>query len=564
MSRVGLSTSLVGIVLIGVVGSIGGWVLRGTLDTDPSRSLQLQTKPQSHPQTLPPKRALAASGDATEGYYFAPGIQSQFSRQLALFTQAQARTAPQLQQLIDQASGTIAGNDYAVATQILYRAMAEIDPKAALQSIEHSDYFRKSIWYDVVFRAFGFKDIEAALTEAKRLPTQYRKSALKSALAGIEHEPYARQLRLGATVDINPRLQLSGRDPRDAWLDVRAIKNTDLRNQLAKNLLFNIAESDPSLALELTQELDEADRQPVLQTVVETWAGSDVIAAYQWIQRQPADDATYGYIRRTIGYLAEQDSDWMKAVIAQQPQHLRTELYGRAVKRMLRGDPDEAAAWLADLHAQGEYLAQYDSRSLGRRLSEQGLAFVERWRDRLPEELVAAALPSALAQASKQDPEKAAAYVSRITEPDIQAASAESVAAGYALVNPEAAAQWLTSLDMPAHYERQALFKLANVWVEQDSDAAVDYALQLEEPKSRDSLLGALASTNRLEAERMASLIDGVTDGIAKLQMAQSLYLRMAATDPSSAKTFRETYGLDRDGNPALSFLDDCFAQQLN
>ena len=170
MSRVGLSTGLVGIVLIGVVGSIAGWVLRGTLDADPSRSLQPQTRPPSHPQTLPPRRALAVSGDATEGYYFAPGIQSQFSRQLALFTQAQARTAPQLQQLIDQASGTITGSDYAVATQILYRAMAEIDPKTALQSIEHSDYFRKSIWYEVVFRAFGFKDIEAALTEAKKLP----------------------------------------------------------------------------------------------------------------------------------------------------------------------------------------------------------------------------------------------------------------------------------------------------------------------------------------------------------------------------------------------------------
>ena len=564
MSRGGL-VGLTGALLVAaLVGLIGGWFFSEHFGSVALKNSQNSINPSERHSVVSNKNSAAQSNapslsssslDNAE-FEFTPGLHSRFDLQLALYQRAEAANVAQLSQLIDRAQGRLAGTDYAIATQILYGRMANLDVQAAIRSVQHSNYFRKSIWFQTVFRSFGYQDIEAALSQAKALPEAYRKSALAAALVGIEHEPYERRLAMGKSAGIQPQLQLSGRDPRDAWLDVRSISNPQTRLQQSRSLLSNIAGSDPTLALELVVELAEKDRADALQQIVRRWSREDATSAMAWIQNHSQDPGYSNYLRSALRPLAEQNSDFLKQVIAQQSAELRPELSGLALRYLASNNPDAAAAWLTEIAAQGELVG--DAEDLGYTLGNKGLDFVERWQESLPENVAETAILSALRLEASKNPAQAVAIVDSIEQPNLQAAAVRGVLGPLASVDPLAAADWLIEMNLGYDDEHSGFQALTAGLDAKQVETMHAFALEIEDPKIRDSLLGAMSYTANIDVERLEEIRGQVSGGLAKIELTATIYNRLKGTDPKKAQTFRIANNLNRYGFVDSSVLEDC------
>ena len=570
MSRGGL-VGLTGALLVAaLVGLIGGWFFSEHFGSVALKNSQNSINPSERHSVVSNKNSAAQSNapslsssslDNAE-FEFTPGLHSRFDLQLALYQRAEAANVAQLSQLIDRAQGRLAGTDYAIATQILYGRMANLDVQAAIRSVQHSNYFRKSIWFQTVFRSFGYQDIEAALSQAKALPEAYRKSALAAALVGIEHEPYERRLAMGKSAGIQPQLQLSGRDPRDAWLDVRSISIPQTRLQQSNSLLASIAGIDPALALELVDELAVSDRGAALQQIIGRWSREDATSAMIWIQDHTQDPGYSNYLRSVIKPLAEQNADLLQEVIARQSLELRPELSGLALRALANNNPDAAAAWLVELSARGELVG--NAQSLGRAMGKKGLDFVERWQESLPQRVAEAAWVSALLLEAGKNPVDAAARVSRLDQPNLQAAAVSGVIGPLASVDPRTAADWLIALDLPYDAEISGFHGLTSALDVQGIETMHAFAGDLDDPKMRDGLLGAMAFARDIDVKRLEQMRGEVSGGVAKLQLNAAIYNQLEITDPGKAEAFRVANNLNQDGIISTVAWEECISEQLN
>ena len=561
MSKGGFVGALVVAVL---VGAIGGWFFSERFGSVALKNSQNSKKPYERHSVVANRSSrvqsnapsLSSSSLDNAEFEFTPGLRSRFDLQLALYQRAEAANVAQLSQLIDRAQGRLAGTDYAFATQILYGRMADLDVQAAIQSVQRSNYFRKLIWFQTVFRSFGHQDIEAALSQAKALPEAYRKSALAAALVGIEHEPYERRLAMGKSAGIQPQLQLSGRDPRDAWLEVRSISNPQTRLQQSNSLLASITGIDPALALELVEELAVSDRSAALQQIIRTWSKEDATSAMIWIQDHSQDPEYSNYLRLALGPLAKQNSNFLKQIIAQQSAQLRPEMSGLALQYLADNNPDAAAAWLAELADQGELVG--DAQDLGYKLGNKGVDFVERWQESLPENVAEAAWMSALLQEASNNPAEAAARVSRIEQPNLKAAAVPGVIGSLASVDPRGAADWLIGMDLEYDDERTG-FQAMTGWLDAEGVESMHaYALEIEDTKVRDGLLSAMSYAQNIDVERLEEMRGQVSGGLAKIELTATIYDRLKRTDPKKAQAFRIANNLNRNGIVDSLILDEC------
>ena len=567
MSKGGFVGALVVAVL---VGAIGGWFFSERFGSVALKNSQNSKKPYERHSVVANRSSrvqsnapsLSSSSLDNAEFEFTPGLRSRFDLQLALYQRAEAANVAQLSQLIDRAQGRLTGTDYAFATQILYGRMADLDVQAAIQSVQRSNYFRKLIWFQTVFRSFGHQDIEAALSQAKALPEAYRKSALAAALVGIEHEPYERRLAMGKSAGIQPQLQLSGRDPRDAWLEVRSISNPQTRLQQSNSLLASITGIDPALALELVEELAVSDRSAALQQIIRTWSKEDATSAMIWIQDHSQDPEYSNYLRLALGPLAKQNSNFLKQIIAQQSAQLRPEMSGLALQYLADNNPDAAAAWLAELADQGELVG--DAQDLGYKLGNKGVDFVERWQESLPENVAEAAWMSALLQEASNNPAEAAARVSRIEQPNLKAAAVPGVIGSLASVDPRGAADWLIGMDLEYDDERTG-FQAMTGWLDAEGVESMHaYALEIEDTKVRDGLLSAMSYAQNIDVERLEEMRGQVSGGLAKIELTATIYDRLKRTDPKKAQAFRIANNLNRNGIVDSLILDECLRLQLN
>ena len=561
MSKGGFVGALVVAVL---VGAIGGWFFSERFGSVALKNSQNSKKPYERHSVVANRSSrvqsnapsLSSSSLDNAEFELTPGLRSRFDLQLALYQRAEAANVAQLSQLIGRAQGRLAGTDYAFATQILYGRMADLDVQAAIQSVQRSNYFRKLIWFQTVFRSFGHQDIEAALSQAKALPEAYRKSALAAALVGIEHEPYERRLAMGKSAGIQPQLQLSGRDPRDAWLEVRSISNPQTRLQQSNSLLASITGIDPALALELVEELAVSDRSAALQQIIRTWSKEDATSAMIWIQDHSQDPEYSNYLRLALGPLAKQNSNFLKQIIAQQSAQLRPEMSGLALQYLADNNPDAAAAWLAELADQGELVG--DAQDLGYKLGNKGVDFVERWQESLPENVAEAAWMSALLQEASNNPAEAAARVSRIEQPNLKAAAVPGVIGSLASVDPRGAADWLIGMDLEYDDERTG-FQAMTGWLDAEGVESMHaYALEIEDTKVRDGLLSAMSYAQNIDVERLEEMRGQVSGGLAKIELTATIYDRLKRTDPKKAQAFRVANNLNRNGIVDSLILDEC------
>ena len=298
--------------------------------------------------------------------------------------------------------------------------------------------------------------------------------------------------------------QIAQSDPRLAMEEARNIPHAERRRQVMSNLTRTVARNNPALAAEMVDQIASGfERESAAVGVVMGWAREDPEAAINWVMNNDVIDRK-SVLDRLAGRLAMRDSD-------------------TAMRLLPLLDEKYAAGWRLQLV---QNLAAQGSAAEAQRLIDQ----LESGEDYGK---LQAALISGIAkndvyrakQLAEQLPvgaDRDKAYVQLVTQ--------------HVNVNPAEAAAWLGSIAD----ERQRSFatqQLVRNWYMQDPDAAGRWADNLPRGTQRDDAIVGLVSNWKELTPSRRLLIDSI--GSAEKQTrARTEHIRIVArTDWQKAQT---------------------------
>lgn len=421
------------------------------------------------------------------------------------------------------------------------RAIAEESVKARL------DPQRETLLLSAVFFTWGRTDAASAIAYAQNLgDTDRRKNALLSILSGW------------ALKDFDAAVQ---------WAEQSAPGN--LRREARQRVILAMAESDPTRALDFVErrgvgnesfayaswifpELTRRDpsqaaaraldlpagrfRQNAARAVAERWAESDHEAALRWAEQLPRGQLQRQTVSSVMQKLARTNFDAAYAWLQKQPD-------GSARNRLLQeitfeaaGASPENALKLVDLvpstSAQDGLL-----QTVARRWAQTDTQAAREWAEAQTDSSVRrAAISGLVAGMTQDDPEIAAAYVTRLSEGE-RAGLVANVASNWASQNPAAAAQWAASLP-DARSRTEAIGNVMSTWSREEPAQALKWfeAAAPTAGTERDTLVtrftGSLANADPGLAVQLARTIQ---DPKLRNNSLQNVAMNWLREDPVAA-----------------------------
>jgi len=563
MNQSGVSfTSYIGLLIAMCIGAIGSWLLRPSI----TNGGEIVTfSPAVEPAESAKHFTCPMTSTDVVDFTYTPGVASSFSLQAAFYEYVMSLDIPTIERLLQAANGALVGRDYAWATTMLLARYTELDPIQAIQEVEASSYHLEKYWFNQVFASYGFMNTPAALQQASKLPEPRRREAHAAILSGVQHLSLAERQKFADQTDVQPAINLSGRDPRLVWQEVSAIADEKMRSSALHALAKGIAQKQPMLALELAADLatsSEKEDNSVVDGILKQLAKTDASAALNWLQSQPEGIAEPQQQLSILKSLASQDVALAVEAIEQFSIEERTNAIGTVGLAWAQQDPNSAANWLSKQGLEDDSQGLY-FRSIGRALGKQGLSFVETWQDELPREVSSPALSAALQTEAELNPARAIEFIDNQVEPATRVKLAQDVISFLSSKDPNLAASWIERVDLEKN-DRAALYgSLASVWAMQDNEAAYAFALDIENPTLRDSALVGWSSVKESSTQRIEDIYERMEQPIQKLQVASVLHNRIAASDPVRAAELRSNGKLSSQGGVDGELLQRCLADAI-
>ena len=176
-----------------------------------------------------------------------------------------------------------------------------------------------------VFERWAAEAPEEAVRQALALPAEDRQRALPNAARGWANQDPAAVIR---------------------W--ATSIPEENVRNEIRDNALGVWANRAPQEAAGWVAGLPAADRERPLTQLIDRWASSDIEAAAEWLNRQPADRVRDGAVANLAGRLVQEDPEaavaWAAAITDDGRRRNKTE---EIVRNWMRFDPQGARAWVS-------------------------------------------------------------------------------------------------------------------------------------------------------------------------------------------------------------------------
>ena len=400
----------------------------------------------------------------------------------------------------------------------------------------------------------------------------------------VEQDP---EQALAAALELPPGGMLGGVAPFllehwvakdvDAALDwLLAQPQSPMRARLLGVVASAVADTQPQDALALAQTLEGSDRHEVIQAALQAWARKDAPAAMEALQGLAdvglSQEARYSILAQWSQVDPNAAFEW--ALAQKKTSFENMHLVAMPLQQIARGDPQQAlrlaeklsglqkqtalasvlGVWAHDdPRAAAEWL-ETATGDMTQAVSAVAFAFGQsapaeafEWAKGLPKESQELALMSLVSAATMSSPDAAADYVSKISDPRLQAEATETLVMGWAQHDPQEAARWVTrntdAQQRPALY--QQLFRS---WGFVDRDGAQAELRRLSGQDERDSAaLGLVAATAFGDAEFAERIYDGIRGDDAKRDAAQALYRGLLHIDPERAERFRKEAGIEED-----------------
>lgn len=436
-------------------------------------------------------------------------------------------------------------------------------------------------------RALALDDSTTRMSALSRIAVEWTRQDPAAALAQLETIPEdLRQSYHAAVLSEWARI-----DPDRVFAYVRSNKNALDLPRLAA-VLSSLAPADPRAVLELAEEMPSDVRRLAQQTALRVIADRDPYAAIALIDAMPSNRDREQMLSSVGQAFAQRDPDgaleWAKSLRPPSTNAIMSVVNGiastdpgRAVDLMLDDDLMSTSSSLGLMLAMSTLTRVQDTSriaAIADRLVERndpstvdamGM-LISGWTERDPEAAVEwlignaeragrPAVARVASQLATEDPIAAAAMMTRLP-PELHGDWLQSVAAGYAQYDAEAAASWIMQYQgrpgftgglaaiAPALAQTDpraaarmleavegpvaslAASQVASVWAARDPAAAANWAVQLSDTATRSSAMGSVVSNwaNR-DPDGARRWVLGQPRGAARDAALQRLLPSMAA-----------------------------------
>ncbi|MEI6653863.1 MAG: hypothetical protein WCP45_03780, partial [Verrucomicrobiota bacterium] len=316
----------------------------------------------------------------------------------------------------------------------------------------------------------------------------------------------------------------SGLSP--AQLETEAAKLEDLpmnERLMASFLLFGKwAETDPTAAMAYTDKMGFTGNF-VRPTVLQSWASKDPAAAAKYYADNSRQFAMMGMMGGGRGPLggggsgasviasewARQDPSaaftWASSLTGNDKGAAMTSVVGEIAST----DPRKAAGMVAGMDAASQGKAYED---IARKWGTQNFSDAEAWIHTLPADQQSAAMASAIAGLSKDNPQLAAAKIAALPAGDDRNSAVATLAQNWSRQNPADAANWIMKQADEAA-QTSAMREVIPNWVNQDPKAALAFVNSQQAGAVRDRAASSYVMSNRKSAPAdLIQVAESITD----------------------------------------------------
>ncbi len=471
-----------------------------------------------------------------------------------------------------------------VALRAMSSRLATQDPLKALGLLDRQKMTPGDNAYGSVMAIWAQRDASGAAAYAEALPDgQQRSRALMYVSMTLARQDpdhaiaWAKSLpRSSESLNMvrNVIGNLASRDPQAALALTLQQPEREQRN-LMRNVAQNWMYTDPDGAVAWIQTMEEgAKRQQCLSGMASyaAWAGGqeNLTTLMALLPKGRIRNDTLGEVADNMGYRDPEGSlAWARSL----PQEDQDLVMGRLSAGLAFSDPHKAAALAAALppSATSVQAVTQVASSWANKNPEEAIA----WAATLESEKARQdATAAALSQWADRDPEKAAGATGQIADSNARRTARNQIASTWAQKAPLEAEKWAASLPEAERYSalasvwsvtagddpRKAAASLAaalpgaggieaassglaasagtiaNAWVNQNPQAAADWATQLPDGKAREAAMAAVADQWATTDTMAASTwINQLPQGRSRDEAAAKLIVKITPTDPAAA-----------------------------
>ena len=265
-----------------------------------------------------------------------------------------------LQELFEHVSSKIRNQQQQTLEQLIFRRLADVDPKAAFETIISLDYFKQEQLIPMVMSRWSRESLEDALSAAATMKGGLRLSALTSALSGLSEAAHQQALEFATDLGIESKVK-------------QALSEIKIRSAL-----HNPAEA---FEITLTDEVPDEDQLDLFGEASELWLSSEGTKAIPQLLEILQTKEGYGrnfwpYYYELANQLAEFDPPLVWELVENDYQGLRESLRASILGRWVQIDIDGAQAALQELD-QDEYVEELYRSMIQYGLSDDPLLLVQ-------------------------------------------------------------------------------------------------------------------------------------------------------------------------------------------
>jgi hypothetical protein len=333
-------------------------------------------------------------------------------------------------------------------------------------------------------------------------------------------------------------------------LEEEAAKLEDLpmsERIMASLLLFGKwAETDPTAAMAYTEKMGFAGNF-VRPTVLQSWASKDPQGAAKYYSDNARQFAMMGMMGGGRGPMggggasviasewARQDPTAAFAWAGTLTGNEKNSAMSSVIGEIATSDPKKAAGMVASMDAASQGRAYED---IARKWGSQNFSDAEGWVRTLPAEQQSAAMASAIAGLSKENPQLAAEKIAALPAGDSRNEAVSTLAQNWSRQNPSEAAAWLLKQDDAAATSR-AMGEVMPNWVSQDPKAALSFVTSQAAGEVRDSAASAYVMSNSKSAPaELVKVAETISDEGNRSRTLGMTTMRWMQEDPVAAKAY--------------------------
>jgi hypothetical protein len=316
---------------------------------------------------------------------------------------------------------------------------------------------------------------------------------------------------------------------------------------MASFLLFGKwAETDPTAAMAYTEKMGFTGNF-VRPTVLQSWASKDPQGAAKYYSENARQFAMMGMMGGGRGPMggsgasviaaewARQDASaaftWASSLTGNEKGSAMSSVIGEVAST----DPKKAAGMVASMDAASQGRAYED---IARKWGNQNFSDAEAWVRTLPADQQGAAMASAIAGLSKENPQLASEKIAALPAGDDRNEAVSTLAQNWSRQNPEAAAAWLVK-QSDADATSRAMREVMPNWVTQDPQAALAFVNAQQPGAVRDSAASSYIMSNSKSAPaELVKVAESISDEGSRNRSVGMATMRWMQEDPEAAKTY--------------------------